>query len=242
MRKVILRSSLLVAALALVIPAPASAQASVNKALASKSAMSKAERALLPDAAGKVTRAGKVGNIQALAGDIVLADSTVLHGPYTRNGTSSYDRDYRLVVATQENQSDQVRAYGKGHLYNINTNTIVGTYHKAALLRATNFDYDSAGDGCGPYPSGSPCIYEKNPGNCDVGDPGAPCLDYYALGTYRHKCGQAGWGCNNIWGTLTGTWQWYDNHGPYWLQWGATCSYYWNVITGPTDQLHCQPV
>jgi hypothetical protein len=104
----------------------------------SQRAASAAERQMFgEELIGKVTRAGKVGRIDAKVGDLVVRDvqvpggvgarsalgpatvqdATVLHGEHTRTMFSSPSRYYRIVVAVQENQSDQVRAYAKGHLF-----------------------------------------------------------------------------------------------------------------------------
>jgi len=230
----------------------------------SRAAATPAERLLLgPELLGKVTRAGKVGRIDAAVGDLVVREvqvpggagarsalgaaaiqaATVLHGTATLTLDSSPGRKYRIVVAVQENQSKQVRAYMKGHLFSTSTGSLIGTFHRLEVLNAENSDYDSAGDGCGPYPSGRSCLYQKNPGNCE-GSAG-PCNDYYALGTYRHKCGQAGWGCDNTWNTVGFNWQWWDGNAQSQGQYGVwldapfyQCSYNWNVLRGQGD-LEC---
>lgn len=224
----------------------------VSSAQYSQSVASSAERRMFgPELIGKVTKAGKVGNIDAKIGDLVLREvqvpggrgartalgpatvqaSTVLHGQHIRDSQSSADHCYRMVVAVQENQSKQVRAYAKGHLFNCNAGTLIATFHQLQDLTIENWDYDSLGDGCGPYggTGGTPCAYSKNPANCDSG---TKCLDYYALGTYRHKCGQEGWGCNNDWVTLTSNWKWWEPVQAGYLAATFTCSYYWNVLHG----------
>ena len=230
-------------------------RASSATARFSRGAATPAERSLLgPELLGKVTQAGKVGRIDAAVGDLVVreaqvpggvgarsalgsatvqAAATVLHGSHTRTIFSSATRKYRIVVAVQEDQSKQVRAYAKGHLYNTDSGLLIATSHRLTDLTARNFDYDSAGDGCGPFPSGPECKYTKNPANCE-GSAG-PCTDYYALGQYRHKCGQAGWGCNNTWTTSTVIWQWWDGANGFWLGVGVTCSWEWNVLYGQGD-------
>jgi hypothetical protein len=206
---------------------------------------------------GKVTRAGRVGNIDANVGDLVLREAhvpggrgaraalgpatvqaaTVLHGLWDRDEFSSSYYDYRIIVATQENQSKQVRAYAKGHLFYEGDNSLVATFHRLAEEWAFNWDYDSAGDGCGPYPSGSACSYVKDPANAE---PPNAVYDYYALGTYRHKCGQEGWNCNNSWVTLTYDWYWWDPIEGHWDEGvGQTCSRRWNVQRGAEPLAYC---
>ena len=244
----------LVAATVVLAASPAAAAVSSATARYSRDAVTPTERYLLgPELLGKVTQAGKVGRIDAAVGDLVVReaqvpggvgarsalgpatvqDATVLHGSHTRTEFSSSTRNYRIVVAVQENQSNQVRAYAKGHLYLTINNSVIATFHRLNTLTSKNFDYDSAGDGCGPYPTGDECQYTKDPGNCE-GSAG-PCADYYALGQYRHKCGQAGWGCNNTWTTSTVIWQWWDGANGFWLGVGVTCSWEWNVLYSQGD-------
>jgi len=217
------------------------------------SAASAAERQMFgPELIGKVTKAGKVGNIDVRAGDVVLREAqvpggrggrtalgpattqaaTVLHGEHIRtiDPQGTY-LNYRIVVAVQENQSKEVRGYAKGHLY---ADTIVGTDHSNDWFTVVNSDYDSAGDGCGPYPTGSACTYTKGP---NFGYPSQP--DFYILGQYRHKCGAAGWNCNNTWATHTVVWEWVDPVLDAWLRVNETCSYNWNVLGGQ-GSLRCQ--
>jgi hypothetical protein len=224
--------------------------AAVSPAQFSQSAASKAERQTFgPELMGKVTRAGKVGNIDAEIGDFILREAhvpggrgaraalgpatvqaaTVLHGQWSRLNFSSPGKSYRFVVAIQENQSKQVRGYAKGHLFYATSGKLAATSHQLAYLAVHNGDFDSAGDGCGPYPTGFECVYSKNPANCDMP---SSCYDYYALGTYRHKCGQEGWGCNNSWATVTNDWRWWEPAIGAWDSVGATCSYRWNVLRG----------
>jgi hypothetical protein len=241
----------LVAATAVLAASPAAGAVSSATARFSRDAATPAERSLLgPELLGKVTEAGKVGRIDATVGDLVVREAqvsggvgarsalgpataqaaTVLHGSHTRTIFSSSIRNYRIVVAVQENQSKQVRAYAKGHLYLITNNSLIATFHRLANLISHNHDFDSAGDGCGPYPSGVACTYATNPPNCE-GSAG-PCADYYALGQYRHKCGKEGWNCNNTWETVTVTWEWWDGEAGSWRGVGSTCSYEWNVLRG----------
>jgi hypothetical protein len=257
------RARALLVALTLAIPTPLLATpsvavgAAVTPAQFSQTAASTRQRQMFgPELMGKVTRAGKVGNIDADIGDLVLREAhvpggrgartalgpamvqaaTVLHGVWDRDAYSSSYQDYRIVVAIQENQSKQVRAYAKGHLFWLPSGPLDATFHRLGQLWAFNFDYDSAGDGCGPYPTGSACQYGKNPGNCEGG---SPCLDYYALGTYRHKCGQEGWGCNNSWVTFTWDWQWWDEQEGHWQGVEQTCSRRWNVQRGAEPLAYC---
>jgi hypothetical protein len=115
-------------------------------------------------------------------------------------------------------------------LYNTDSGLLIATSHRLADLSIRNFDYDSAGDGCGPYPTGNECKYTKDPANCE-GSAG-PCADYYALGQYRHKCGQEDWGCNNSWLTSTIDWDWWDGAAGAWLGVEVTCSHKWDVLRG----------
>jgi hypothetical protein len=116
--------------------------------------------------------------------------------------------------------------------------TISPTFHRLGELTITNSDFDSAGDGCGPYPPGTvACTYTKDPANCEGA--AGPCYDYYALGQYRHKCGQAGWGCNNTWTTRTADWDWYDGAAGSWQGVFTTCSLRWNVLSGSNDTPSC---
>jgi hypothetical protein len=258
------RARALLVALTLAIPIPLLATpslavgAAVSPAQFSQSAASKKERLMFgSELMGKVTRAGKVGNIDANIGDLVLREAqvpgnrgaraalgpatvqaaTVLHGVWDRDNYSSSYQNYKIVVAVQENQSKQVRAYAKGHLYWTPDGPLVATYHRLSSLWAWNFDYDSAGDGCGPYPTGSPCFYQKNPGNAE---PPNAVLDYYALGTYRHKCGQEGWNCDNAWAVKTRYWTWWDEQE---FQWDEgvveTCSRLWRVLYGAEPLAYC---
>jgi hypothetical protein len=250
-----LRTLTLVAATVVLAASPAAAAVSSATARFSRDAATPTERNLLgPELLGKVTQAGKVGRIDAAVGDLVVREArvpggvgarsalgpataraaTVLHGSHTRTIFSSSLRNYRIVVAVEENQSKQVRAYAKGHLYLITNNSLIATFHRLAYMTSHNFDYDSAGDGCGPYPTGNECLYSKDPANCE-GSAG-PCADYYALGTYRHKCGQEGWGCNNSWMTETVYWDWWDGAAGSWKGVRDTCSHFWNVLHGDEGQ------
>jgi hypothetical protein len=247
----------LVAATVVLAASPAAAAVSSATARFSRDAATLTERNLLgPELLGKVTQAGKVGTIDAAVGDLVVREvqvpggvgarsalgpataqaATVLHGSHTRTIFSSQLRKYRIVVAVQEDQSKRVRAYAKGHLFNTTNNVLVSTFHRLAYLESRNFDYDTAGDGCGPVPGGDECIYSKNPANCE-GSAG-PCVDYYALGQYRHKCGDPDWGCDNSWVTQAVEWQWWDGAEISWNRVSATCSQKWNVLRG-NEGLFC---
>lgn len=250
------RARVLLVALTLAISTPLLATpgvavgAAVSPAQFSQSVASRAERQIFgPELMGKVTKAGKVGNIDAEIGDFVLREAhvpggrgartalgpamvqaaTVLHGEWYRTEFSSGEKYYRIVVAIQENQSKQVRAYAKGHLFYFTTGNLAATSHQLAGLAAANLDYDSAGDGCGPYPTGNACQYIKNPANCDMP---SSCYDYYALGTYRHKCGHPDWNCDNTWITSTLDWRWWEPAIGAWKRVLNTCSYRWNVLRG----------
>jgi hypothetical protein len=255
-----LSTLVLMAATVVLAASPAAGAVSSATARFSRGAATPAERSLLgPELLGKVTQAGKVGRIDAAVGDLVVREAqvpggvgarsalgpatvqaaTVLHASHTRTIFSSATRKYRIVVAVEEDQSKKVRAYAKGHLYNTDSGLLIATSHRLLDLTSRNFDYDSAGDGCGPYPTGNECKYSKNPANCE-GSAG-PCADYYALGQYRHKCGQEGWGCNNSWLTSTVDWDWWDGAAGAWLGVEVTCSHKWNVLRGD-EGVYCADI
>lgn len=248
LRARILLVSLSLATLTAMLTAPAGIAAGAidSRAQFSQSAASTAERQMFgAELIGKVTKAGKVGNIDAKLGDVVLREvyvpggrgartalgpatlqaATVLHGQHIRTvNLSSTTNDYRQVAAIQENQSKQVRGYNKGHLFH--GSDLIATRHDIVHFMVWNYDYDSAGDGCGPYPTGDPCNWRK-----DALASGTV-LDYYVLGTYRHKCGQEGWNCDNVWWTQTETWVWEDPQRDFYVGTGITCSYRWGVERG----------
>ena len=104
--------------------------------------------------------------------------------------------------------------------------SVASTYHGSRSFFCMELGLRLSWGRCGRYPSGDPCLYAKDPADANT-----KVLDYYILGTYRHKCGQAGWNCNNTWWTQTEIWWWND---PYLgdLETGITCSYKWNVLNG----------
>lgn len=51
---------------------------------------------------------------------------------------SSDWRNFRVVVAIQENQSKQVRAYAKGHLFALSTGSLIATFHRLGELNIYN--------------------------------------------------------------------------------------------------------
>jgi hypothetical protein len=244
----ILLVSLSLATLTAMLTAPAGIAAGAvdSRAQFSQSTASTAERQMFgAELIGKVTKAGKVGNIDAEVGDLVLREvyvpggrgartalgpatlqaATVLHGQHIRTiNPPNTAYNYRQVAAIEENQSNQVRGYNKGHM--LLGDTVRATIHDIASFLVFNWDHDSAGDGCGPYPTGDPCVYIKHP------LVSGKVLDYYVLGTYRHKCGQAGWNCDNVWKTQTETWAWDDPTLDFWTWTGITCSYWWGVERG----------